>query len=54
MQGTGDQVRPAQASAEPLGHVHSVSGSQASIGLLATTLSSLHRGGMSVGKFVKI
>src|SRR5215472_6415135 len=35
-----------------LGHVHSVSGSQASIGLLST--GGLHRAGATVGKFVKV
>jgi DNA helicase HerA-like ATPase len=39
---------------EPLGHVHSVSGSQASIGLRTTSVSNLNRAGVTVGKFVKI
>ena len=49
-----DQSNPSQASAEPLGHVHSVTGSQASIGLLTASLGSLARAGITVGKFVKI
>jgi len=37
---------------QPLGHVHSVTGSQASIGIL--DLAALKRSGATVGKFVKI
>ncbi len=37
---------------EVLGHVHSVTGSQASIGLLSAR--GLHRAGATVGKFIKI
>ena len=40
------------AGGQPLGHVHSVSGSHASIGILDTT--GLHRSGATVGKFIKI
>src|SRR5690348_7186266 len=37
---------------EPIGRVHAVSGSRASIGLLGS--GGLHRSGATVGKFVKI
>src|SRR6266853_763574 len=40
------------AAAQPLGHVHAVSGSQISVGLLNAV--GLHRAGATVGKFVKI
>jgi hypothetical protein len=46
-----DELR---VSDQLLGHVHSVSGSQASIGLRTTSVSNLNRAGVSVGKFVKI
>jgi DNA helicase HerA-like ATPase len=52
--------QPHSSSAAPqmpsrsLGHVHSVSGSQASIGLHTASLNDLHRAGITVGKFVKI
>jgi uncharacterized protein len=49
-----DQGKPAQASAGPLGHVHSVSGSQASIGLVSKRPGGLYGAGITVGKFVKI
>jgi DNA helicase HerA-like ATPase len=49
-----DQGKPAQASAGPLGHVHSVSGSQASIGLVSKRPGGLYGGGITVGKFVRI
>ncbi len=42
----------AAADAGPLGHVHAVSGSKASIGLIGS--DGLHRSGATVGKFVKI
>ncbi len=54
MPGIGEQITQTQMYAGTLGHVHSVSGSQASIGLFTASLSSLNRGGISVGKFVKI
>ena len=38
--------------AGPLGRVHAVSGSKASIGLIGS--DGLHRSGATVGKFVKI
>jgi hypothetical protein len=38
-------------SSGPLGRVHAVGGSRASIGLLGD--SGLHRSGATVGKFVK-
>ncbi len=44
--------QPSAATGELLGHVHSVSGSNASIGLLSA--GGLHRSGATVGKFVKI
>jgi DNA helicase HerA-like ATPase len=49
-----DQGKPVQASAGPLGHVHSVSGSQASIGLVSKRPGGLYGAGITVGKFVKI
>jgi len=49
-----DQGKPPQMSGDPLGHVHAVSGSRASIGLLTTSLGSLNRAGITVGKFAKI
>ena len=49
-----DQGRPATASAEPLGQVSSISGSQVSVGLLANNPGSLHAAAMTVGKFVKM
>jgi DNA helicase HerA-like ATPase len=42
----------ADTDAAPLGRVHAVSGSKASIGLLGT--EGVHRSGATVGKFVKI
>jgi DNA helicase HerA-like ATPase len=42
----------AAADAGPLGRVHAVSGSKASIGLIGS--EGLHRSGATVGKFVKI
>src|SRR6476661_10682826 len=39
---------------DALGHVHSVSGSQVSIGLRSTGPDTLHGAGITVGKFVKI
>jgi DNA helicase HerA-like ATPase len=41
-------------TAEPLGHVHAVNGSQVSIGLLNTNRSGSAGAGVTVGKFVKI
>jgi DNA helicase HerA-like ATPase len=49
-----DQGKPSQASEGPLGHVHSVSGSQVSIGLVSTRPGGLYGVGITVGKFVKI
>ena len=46
------QTRPAAPDA--LGHIHSVSGSQVSIGLRSTSPNSFHGAGITVGKFVKI
>ena len=43
---------PAAPDAGPLGRVHAVSGSKASIGLIGS--DGLHRSGATVGKFVKI
>src|SRR5215831_2950130 len=43
---------PAAQDSAPIGRVHAVSGSRASIGLLGD--SGLHRSGATVGKFVKI
>jgi hypothetical protein len=39
---------------EPLGRVHSISGSQAMVGILIEALGGSHRAGITVGKFVKI
>lgn len=44
--------RPLTAASEPLGQIHSVSGSQASIGL--PIIGALNRTGATVGKFLKI
>jgi DNA helicase HerA-like ATPase len=41
-------------SAETLGHVHSVSGSQATVGLLNTALAGPNRAVITVGRFLKI
>ncbi len=49
-----DQGRPSPASEGPLGHVHSVSGSQVSIGLAGRRPGGLSGAGLTVGKFVKI
>jgi uncharacterized protein len=49
-----DQAKPPQTSADPFGHVLSVSGSQIRIGLLARSPGTLHGGRMTVGRFVKI
>jgi hypothetical protein len=51
--------KPLPPSAGPLGHVHSVSGSQVSIGLAGRRPgglppAGLQGAGMTVGKFVKI
>lgn len=43
-----------QAGADELGHVHAVSGSQATVGLLDSTLHGAHRPLITVGKFLKI
>ena len=40
--------------AEILGHVHSVSGSQATVGLLDSAMSGPNRAGITVGRFLKI
>jgi DNA helicase HerA-like ATPase len=48
-----DQGKP-RTSDEPLGHVHSVSGSQVSIGLVSKRAGGLYGAGITVGKFVKI
>jgi uncharacterized protein len=48
-----DQGRPSPADG-PLGHVHSVSGSQVSIGLVSKRPGGLYGAGITVGKFVKI
>ena len=39
---------------ETLGHVHSVSGSQATVGLLDSAMSGPNRAGITVGRFLKI
>ena len=46
------RAEAAASGAEPLGRVHAVSGSKASIGLLGA--DGVHRRGATVGKFVKI
>ena len=48
------QSRAKQASAELLGHVHGISGSQATVGLLGVALNGPHRSLITVGKFLKI
>jgi len=48
-----DQANPLAAS-KPLGHVHSVSGSQAMVGIYREALADSHRDSITVGKFVKI
>jgi hypothetical protein len=45
---------PSIAAAKPLGHIHSVRGSQASFGLLNTKLSGQDDAGITVGNFVKV
>ena len=47
-----DQAQLSHGTGEQLGHIHSVSGSQASIGLPG--VGALNRAGATVGKFVKI
>ena len=47
-----DPGKTETAAGEVLGHVHSVTGAQASIGLLSA--NGVHRGGATVGKFIKI
>ena len=49
-----DPSNPSPSVAGPLGHVHSVRGSQASFGLLSTSLGSQDDRGITVGNFVKI
>ena len=47
-----DPGKTETAAGEVLGHVHSVTGAQASIGLLSA--NGVHRAGATVGKFIKI
>jgi len=47
-----DPGKTEATAGEVLGHVHSVTGAQASIGLLSA--NGLHRAGATVGKFIKI
>jgi len=55
MQAAGTvRERNETSAAGPLGHVHSVSGSRVSIGLVRTGTDGLHGAGLTVGKFVKI
>jgi DNA helicase HerA-like ATPase len=49
-----DHGKPPQMSDGPLGRIHSVSGSQASIGLVRKQSDGRHEAGITVGKFVKI
>jgi uncharacterized protein len=42
------------APSDPLGRVHSISGSQAIVGIVVDALSGPHRASITVGKFVKI
>ena len=49
-----DQGTAIQSLDGPLGHVQSISGSQAIVGILADALSGPHRTSITVGKFVKI
>jgi DNA helicase HerA-like ATPase len=49
-----DQDKQSQMPDAPLGHVHSVSGSQVSIGLASKRPGGLYGAGTTVGKFVKI
>jgi DNA helicase HerA-like ATPase len=46
--------RPPQMSEGPLGHIHSVSGSQVSIGLVRKQSDGRYEPGITVGKFVKV
>ena len=49
-----DQLEAPQPSETPLGHVNSISGSQAIVGIGVEGLSGPHRASITVGKFVKI
>ena len=49
-----DQGNATQLFDGPLGHVQSISGSQAIVGILSDALSGHHRTSITVGKFVKI
>ncbi len=49
-----NQSTTPQAPAEVLGHVHAVSGSQATVGLLTAALNGPNRALITVGKFLKI
>ncbi len=44
----------AGGATETLGHVHAVSGSQATVGLLSAALNGQHRSVITVGRFLKI
>jgi hypothetical protein len=48
------QGKPVRTSDGPLGHVHSVSGSQVTVGLAGGRAGGFYGAGMTVGKFVKI
>jgi DNA helicase HerA-like ATPase len=54
MPGAESLLQSNPTAPEALGHVHSVSGSQVSIGLSSTSPNNLHGAGVTVGKFVKI
>lgn len=54
MTNTAAPAAAAQSAAETLGHVQSVSGSQATVGLLKTAMNGPHRTGITVGRFLKI
>jgi DNA helicase HerA-like ATPase len=49
-----DQLESPQPSGAPLGHVNSISGSQAIAGIVIEGLKGSHRAAITVGKFVKI
>src|SRR5262245_60663488 len=49
-----DPQASATAQAAALGNVHSISGSQAVVGIVGEALTSAHRASITVGKFVKI
>src|SRR4029077_8212240 len=49
-----DREKSLRMSKGPIGNVHSVSGSQVSVGLVGGQPGGLYEAGITVGKFVKI